>query len=107
MPRPLCAFLCQGKDPTAWCWAGKPGCGEVELAPHRELALISDFLIACRGGSICRRKGGLVADVNCNVLLAQKGYFEILQITKVSASGRVQPAVGRSSLGLVLCLVVH
>ena len=32
--------------------------------------------------------------MNCNVFLARKGYFEILQITNVSASCRVQPAVG-------------
>lgn len=109
VPWPLCAFLlCQGKEPSAWCWAGEPACREVKLASLRGPAPISDFLVACRGGSMCKRKGGgLVADVNCNVFLAPKSYFEILQITDASASRRVQPAVGRSSLGFVPCLVVH
>lgn len=47
----------------------------------------------CRGDSTCRRKEGFVADMSCNVLLARKGYFEILQITTVGACHRVQPAV--------------
>lgn len=45
-------------------------------------------------------RGVCVADANCNVLLAWKGYFEILQITNISASCRVQPAVGAA---LALC----
>lgn len=71
-----------------------PGCGGVKLASLEGLAPISDSLVACRGGGTCRRKGGFVADVKCNVLLGRKGYFEILQITNFSASRGVQPAVG-------------
>lgn len=37
--------------------------------------------------------------MNCKVLLARKGYFEILQITTVGACHRVQPAVRAALAG--------
>jgi len=64
------------------------GCREVKLAPLKGLRPKSRFLVACRG------REGFVADVKCTVLLAREGYFAAPQITNVSASRRVQPAVG-------------
>lgn len=60
----------------------------------------------CRGDNTWRRKEGFVADMNCEMLLARKGSFEILQITTIGALSQ-SPTCLQSSLGFVPCLVVH